>query len=274
MSNPVSKVIIAGNWKMYKTRSEGRQLAEEIKNSIGGQTGLPEIILIPPFTCLQDVGTCVKGSAIELGAQNMDYHDNGAYTGEISPIMLTDLGVKYVLIGHSERRQYFGETNASTNLRLKAALSHGLAPILCVGESLDEREAKLTDAVISRQVAAALADVDQKHLPSIYIAYEPVWAIGTGKNCQASEANRVAGMIRSTVAGLYPSAQSKKFNADSIPVLYGGSVKPSNIDEQLNESQINGALVGGASLRAEEFLALIQAGQKRLAQFSQAIARC
>jgi triosephosphate isomerase (TIM) len=268
VSKPVRKVVIAGNWKMNKTRKEGRHLAEQIKAAVSGQKDLPEIILIPPFTSLQEVGACIEASPIGLGAQNMDYHDSGAFTGEISPLMLVDLNAKYVLIGHSERRQYFGETNATVNLRLKAALAHGLYPILCVGETLDERESELTDRVVGRQVAAALADVDQKELAKLIVAYEPVWAIGTGKNCEAVEADRVSAVIRSTIARLYSPEQKggpvdlSKCGVDMLPVLYGGSVKPSNIEEQLKQPNVDGALVGGASLSAEDFLALVRAGQK------------
>lgn len=271
MSKPVRKVVIAGNWKMHKTRKEGRELAEKIKAAVSADKDLPEIILIPPFTGLQEIGSAIAGSPIALAAQNMDYHDSGAFTGEISPPMLVDLNAKYVLIGHSERRQHFGETNQTVNLKVKAALAHGLKPILCVGESLDERESELTDRVVGRQVAAALADVDQKHLESLIVAYEPVWAIGTGKNCEAAEADRVCGVIRSTIARLYMPREEQKGGAvdfsktgvDMLPVLYGGSVKANNIESQLKQENIDGALVGGASLIAEEFIAMIKSGQKR-----------
>ena len=275
MSKPVRKVVIAGNWKMNKTRKEGRALAERIKTIVSKPDGLPEIILIPPFTCLQEVHSCIEKSPISLGAQNMDCHDSGAYTGEISPLMLVDMNVKYVLVGHSERRQHFGETNQTVNLKLKAALAHGLHPILCVGESLDERESNLTDRVVGRQVAAALADVEHKHLANLIVAYEPVWAIGTGKNCEPGEAERVAALIRSTIARLYVQAEQKggqvdlsKVGVDLLPVLYGGSVKANNIEAQLNQENIDGALVGGASLDGEEFIAIIEAGRKRLKERS------
>lgn len=276
MSKPVSKVVIAGNWKMNKTRKEGRALADAVKAAVSGLSDLPEIILTPSFTCLQDVGSAIKGSPVSLAAQNMDYRDSGAYTGEISPVMLVDLDVKYVLIGHSERRQYFGETNATVNLRVKAALAHGLHPILCVGEALDERESDLTDPVIGRQVAAALADVDQSLLSKVIVAYEPVWAIGTGKNCEAGEANRVAALIRKTIERLYTkaeasSADTSKFNVDTMPVLYGGSVKSSNIDEMFKQEQIDGALIGGASLQSEEFVSMVMSGRKAMqTRFSKA----
>jgi triosephosphate isomerase (TIM) len=271
VSNAGRKVIIAGNWKMNKLRKEALALAEQVKDFVKDAKDLPETILIPPFTSLESVSACVAGSKVDLGAQNMDYRDSGAFTGEISPSMLVDLGVKYILIGHSERRQFFGETNSTANLRLKAALAHGLKPILCVGEQLDERENNLTDPVVSRQVAAALAEIEESKLGSLTIAYEPVWAIGTGKTCDSVEANRVAALIRSTIAKLYATGDRKLGNqkeakelAQSIPVLYGGSVKPSTIEEQLAQPEIDGALVGGASLKAEEFIALIKGAQKRV----------
>jgi triosephosphate isomerase len=259
---------------MHKTRKEGRELAEKIKAAVSAEKDLPEIILIPTFTGLQEVGSSIASSPIALGAQNMYYHDSGAYTGEISPPMLVDLSVKYVLIGHSERRQHFGETNQTVNLKLKAALAHGLKPILCVGESLDERESNLTDRVVGRQVAAALADVEEKHVADLIVAYEPVWAIGTGKNCEPGEADRVSAVIRSTIARLYLPDQKggkvdlSKSGVDMLPVLYGGSVKANNIEAQLKQENIDGALVGGASLIAEEFIAMIKAGQKRLQERS------
>lgn len=278
MKNAGRKVIIAGNWKMNKLRKEALALAEQIKDFVKAEKDLPETILIPPYTSLECVANCISSTKIALGAQNMDYRDSGAFTGEISAPMLVDLGVKYVLIGHSERRQFFGETNITTNLRLKAALSDGLHPILCVGEQLDERENNLTDPVVSRQVAAALAEVDESKLGSLTIAYEPVWAIGTGKTCEAAEANRVAALIRSTLAKLYATGDRKAGNhkeaqelAQSIPVLYGGSVKPSTIDEQLAQPDIDGALVGGASLKAEEFIALIRGTQTRVRRVPSAV---
>jgi triosephosphate isomerase len=254
-------VIIAGNWKMHKTRSEAQALAQEIKAGLAGEANLPEVVLCPAFTSLDTVVEAVSGSKISVGAQNMDHRDAGAYTGEISPLMLTDLKVTHVVIGHSERRQYFGETNSSVNLKLKAALHHGLVPIVCVGESLDEREHNLTDSVISRQVAAALTDIDPAQLDTLVLAYEPVWAIGTGKVCQSVEANRVCQLIRNTVRNLY----NRRDVAPGLAVLYGGSVKPDNIVELLGQADIDGALVGGASLAAADFLALVRAGQKRVA---------
>jgi triosephosphate isomerase len=216
--------------------------------------------LCPTFTGLADVKDVVAGSPVAVGAQNMSDHDSGAYTGEISPLMLHDVGATYVIIGHSERRQYYAETNASVNLKLKAALHHKVIPIVCVGEALDERESNLTDAVVRRQIGAALADLTAADLAPLVVAYEPIWAIGTGKNCEAVEANRVCGLIRATINELYHGTNV----GDKVPVLYGGSVKPSTIEEQMQQPEIDGALVGGASLKAEEFLSIIKGGVKRV----------
>lgn len=261
MTDVTRPVIIAGNWKMHNTTAAARSLAQSVVAGIKDKQGLPVIVLCPAFLSLETVVGVVKGSPVLVGAQNMDYRESGAFTGEVSPPMLTDVGVSYVIIGHSERRQFFGETNQSVNLKLRAAIEHKLKPIVCVGETLDERESSLTDAVVSRQVAAALADVDVADMPLLAIAYEPVWAIGTGKVCEAEEANRVARLIRGTINNLY----GRKDLAESVPILYGGSVKPGNVDEQLAQSDIDGSLVGGASLKAEDFLALIESGRKRLA---------
>jgi triosephosphate isomerase len=199
----------------------------------------------------------------------MDHRVEGAFTGEVSPTMLTDLGVNYVIIGHSERRQLFGETNTGVNLKVKAALSHGLIPILCVGETLDERESRLTDSVVRRQVGAALADISIESAESLIVAYEPVWAIGTGKVCEAKEANRVCKLIRSTASDLYQSknkleGHSIEQQSSLLPILYGGSVKPDNIDELMAQEDVDGALVGGASLNALDFVSLIESARKRV----------
>jgi triosephosphate isomerase len=255
------KTIIAGNWKMNNTRKEAAALTEALVKGVQGKSGLPEIVLCPPFTSLPVVIDAAKGSSISVGAQNMEHRDSGAYTGEVSPLMLLELGVKYVILGHSERRQYFGETNQTVNLKLKAALKHGLLPIVCVGETLDERENNLTDSVVSRQVAAGLADLKEDELNNLVIAYEPVWAIGTGKVCESTEANRVIGLIRTTLAGLHAGSKL----GDQTPVLYGGSMNAKNAGELLEQPNIDGGLVGGASLKPEEFLPIIEAGQKRLA---------
>jgi triosephosphate isomerase len=264
MSSANRKTIIAGNWKMYKTRAEARELTKALVEAIKAEKSLPEIVLCPPFTSLSDVIETVKGSPVKVGAQNMEHHDHGAYTGEVSPVMLVDVGAKYVIIGHSERRQYFGESNSSVNLKLKAALHHHLLPIVCVGESLDEREAGLTDSVVRRQVAAALADLTGEQIAPLVIAYEPVWAIGTGKHCEAKEANRVAALIRATINELFHTKGEAKSLGESVPILYGGSVKPTTADEVLEQPEVDGALIGGASLKAEDFMPIVRAGGKRV----------
>lgn len=259
MSNSSRKTIIAGNWKMNNTRAEARKLAQSICEAVKSERGLPEIVLCPPFTSLSVVQEAIAESPIALGAQNMEHHDSGAYTGEVSPPMLVDVGAKYVIIGHSERRQYYGETNSGVNSKLKAALQHKLIPIVCVGESLDERDAGLTDSVVRRQVGAALADLSAEQIEPLIVAYEPIWAIGTGKTCESKEANRVAALIRATINDHYHNS-----SGDKVPVLYGGSVKASTADEQMEQPDIDGALVGGASLKVEEFVPIIKAGAKRI----------
>jgi triosephosphate isomerase len=223
--------------------------------------------LCPPFTSLQEVCQAVHGSHVRVGAQNMDYRPHGAFTGEVSPTMLTDLGVKYVILGHSERRHLFAETNTNVNLKLKSALEHKLVPIVCVGETLDERDSGLTDAVVRRQVGAALADIAETDIEPLIVAYEPVWAIGTGKVCESAEANRVCQLIRHTITDFYEGTHATKKDVhvgDTVPVLYGGSVKASNIDDLMLFEDIDGALVGGAALTAEDFVPLIMSAQKRI----------
>ncbi|MBX9939182.1 MAG: triose-phosphate isomerase [Candidatus Obscuribacterales bacterium] len=263
------KTIIAGNWKMHKNQAESKALITAVLEGVSQMKGetLPDIVLCPVFLSLPLAAETLKSlkekhgevlNTCYVGAQNMDYHESGAFTGEIAPGMLTDIGLTHVIIGHSERRQYFAETNASVNLKTRAALANKLVPIVCVGETLDEREAGLTDQVIRRQVASALEELDKDQVAKIVVAYEPVWAIGTGKNCESTEANRVCKMIRETINELYATNV-----ADAIPVLYGGSVKPSTIVEQMEQSDIDGALVGGASLKAEDFLPIIKGGAGR-----------
>lgn len=261
MSSTERKTIIAGNWKMHKTVAEARELASAVVNQVAKELkgeALPEIVLCPTYVCLPEVLSVVKDSPVKVGAQNMDYRDSGAFTGEIAPPMLKDLHVSYVVIGHSERRQFFGETDHSVNLKTKAALHHGLIPIVCVGESLAEREAGHADAVVTRQVTAALSDISQEDAAKLVVAYEPVWAIGTGKNCESAEANRVCKLARTAINDFYGSNVG-----DIVPVLYGGSVKPSTIEEQMKQPDIDGALVGGAALKAEEFVPIIKGGASR-----------
>ncbi len=270
MSEQARKTIIAGNWKMHKTRHKARELAEQIVAAFKhDHKNLPEIVLCPPFTSLHDVVQACHNSPVSVGAQTMEYRTSGAFTGEISPTMLTDVGATWVIIGHSERRQYYNETDKTVNLKLKAALEHRLLPIVCVGELLEEREKNETDAVIRRQVEAALVDVSESHLKPLVIAYEPVWAIGTGKTCESVEANRVAKFIREVISEIFSkgkgSADSKQLG-NLVPILYGGSVKPSTVDELMAQSDVDGALVGGAALASEDFIPLIQSAHKRIKQ--------
>jgi triosephosphate isomerase (TIM) len=238
----VRKVIIAGNWKMYKTQSEAAEFLMEFIPELDDTPESREVVLCVPFTDLTIVNKSLHGNRIRLGAQNVHWEECGAYTGEISAHMLTEMGVRYVIVGHSERRQYFGETDETVNLRLKAAQSSGLIPILCVGETKQQRDAGETERVIMTQLKEGLIGVDRQRL---VIAYEPIWAIGTGDTCEAKEANRTIGMIR---------AQSGNPN---LTIQYGGSVKPSNIDEVMAQPEIDGVLVGGASLTAVEFARIV-----------------
>lgn len=236
------KIIIAGNWKMFKTQAESLDFLKALLPKIADGNEEREVVLCTPFTDLGIMSKSLHGTRIRLGAQNIHWEDSGAFTGEISGEMLTEMGVRYVIVGHSERRQYFGETDETVNQRLKAAQRHGLIPILCVGESKAQRDAGETDAVISAQLEKDLVDIDQNRL---VIAYEPIWAIGTGDTCDATEANRVIGMIRS------------KLTNKNATIQYGGSVKPDNVDEIMAQPEIDGALVGGASLEADSFARLV-----------------
>jgi len=239
---PVRKIVIAGNWKMYKTQAEAMEFLQGLMPHLNEMADDREVVLCVPFTALVSLSQSLHGSLIRLGAQNVHWETSGAYTGEIAAPMLTELGVRYVIVGHSERRQYFGETDATVNLRLHAAQAAGLTPILCVGETKQQRDSSETESVILSQLEGALNEIDQTNL---VIAYEPIWAIGTGETCQSSEANRVIGLIRAQLT-----------NPD-VPIQYGGSVKPDNIDEIIQQPEIDGALVGGASLQADSFARII-----------------
>jgi len=234
----VRKIVIAGNWKMYKTRAESLEFLQGFMSCLTETPEEREVVLCVPFTSLAVLSKNLHGSRIRLGAQNVHWQESGAFTGEISGPMLSELGVRYVIVGHSERRQYFGETDETVNLRLKAAQKYDLIPILCVGETKQQRDAGETEAHIFSQLEKDLVGVDQQ---ALVIAYEPIWAIGTGDTCEAKEANRVIGLIR-----------SKLTNPD-VPIQYGGSVKPENIDEVMVMPEIDGVLVGGASLEARSF---------------------
>lgn len=242
--------IIAGNWKMNNTVDEAVNLIRDIKK--GEKNSDVEVVVCVPFTALWQVKKEIEGTSIKLGAQNMHWEDRGAFTGEISPLMLKEIGIDYVIIGHSERRQYFNETDETVNKKVKAALKYDIKPIICVGETLEEREKGMEKDVVKRQVEAALEDIDKKNIEDIVIAYEPIWAIGTGKTASNKDANDMISFIRQTVSDKYGENISQ-----SMRIQYGGSVKPNNIKELMAESDIDGALVGGASLKADDFLKLI-----------------
>jgi triosephosphate isomerase len=241
------KPVIAGNWKMFNTTSEAATLVNDLIPFVE-QYGDREIVVCPPFTALAAVKPCLAKTAIKLGAQNVHWEDKGAFTGEISPAMLKDAGCDYVILGHSERRQFFAETDENVNRKLKAVLKAGLIPIVCVGESLSEREAGITSTVVSRQIKIGLDGIDVESAKKIIIAYEPIWAIGTGRTASAADANAVCAFIRLTLTGMLGTPV-----ADAIRIQYGGSVKPDNVDELMGSSDIDGALVGGASLKAADF---------------------
>jgi len=242
--------IIAGNWKMFKTVPEAEAFFAEVKGKAERQ-GV-ESVICAPFTNLPALVKAAEGTTIAIGAQNMHFEDSGAFTGEISGPMLKDLGVKYVIIGHSERRAYFAETDETVNKKVHAAFKHGLTPIICVGEKLEEREAGKTKDVCKTQTEAALAGLTAEQVTQTVIAYEPIWAIGTGKSSTADDAEDVIAYIRGIVRGQFGEA------ADRIRIQYGGSVKPDNIREFLSRPNIDGALVGGASLEPASYIRLIE----------------
>lgn len=243
------KPIIAGNWKMHKTIAEALEFVNDVKDKVNNDN--VEAVICAPFTLLKDLKEATKGTNIKVGAQNMHFEEKGAFTGEISPLMLKELDMDYVVIGHSERRQYFNETNETVNKKVLKALEVGIDPILCVGETLEEREAGKTKDVCKVQVEKALENVSKEDLAKVVIAYEPVWAIGTGKTATSEDANDVIAYIREVVANLY------KELANEVRIQYGGSVKPSNVAEIMNQSDIDGALVGGASLEANDYVKLV-----------------
>ncbi|HPG39813.1 MAG TPA: triose-phosphate isomerase [bacterium] len=246
------KRIIAGNWKMNKTVVEAIQLAEEIKEKYNKFD--VDVVLCPPYPDLYAVHQVIKDTPVALGAQNVYWEDMGAFTGEVCAHMLKAVGCQFVIIGHSERRQFFNETDETVNKRVKKALSVGLTPIICVGEVLKERESGITDQVVEKQVRGALAGISKEEAATIVIAYEPVWAIGTGKVATPEQAQQVHKMIRTLLASMY----DKKF-ADSIRIQYGGSMKAENAKELLQQPDIDGGLIGGASLKADSFLGIVNA---------------
>ncbi|MGB3112597.1 MAG: triose-phosphate isomerase [Candidatus Omnitrophota bacterium] len=254
------KPIIAGNWKMNKDVNEAIVLVNDIKREVFSVENV-DIVVCPPFSDLGDVGEMLVESNIVLGAQNCYWQKEGAFTGEVSVGMLKSVGCRYVIIGHSERRQYFGETDQTVNKRLKAAIEGGLAPIMCVGETLAEREAGKTLDVVRTQVTEGLRDFDEEFLYLLVIAYEPVWAIGTGKTATPDQAQEVHAFIRGILKELF----SDSF-AESRCILYGGSIKPDNIEDVMREEDVDGGLVGGASLKAENFSDIVNKTSKLYAE--------
>ena len=257
MKKAVRKAIIAGNWKMNKTRPEAKELLEAIKPLVANAEGKVEVIACVPFTNLETAINATAGSNVKIGAENVHFEKSGAFTGEISADMLVELGVEYVVIGHSERRQYFGETDETVNKRTLAALKAGIKPIVCVGELKWERECNITEEVIARQIKLDLWSVTAEQVKNVVIAYEPVWAIGTGKTATADQAEEVCAFIRATIAKLYNQAA-----ADAVTIQYGGSMNDGNADELLSKTDVDGGLIGGASLVAEKFAAIVKAASK------------
>lgn len=248
------KQIIAGNWKMHTDLAEATILVEGIKAALAEGEVSREVVVCPPFTGLSTVADLIEDTDVRLGAQNMYFEPKGAFTGEVSPLMLTDVGCHYVILGHSERREYFSESDALINQKIKAAFQYDLIPILCVGESLVQREANETQSFIDSQLTAGLEGLTAEQVSQMVIAYEPIWAIGTGKTATAEQAGEVCTAIRAKVAALFDAA-----TAEALRIQYGGSVKGSNAKEILSQPDIDGALVGGASLKADDFMAIIKA---------------
>ena len=256
MNRRYRKTIIAGNWKMNKTLSETRAFAEELKPLLG-KPNWCEVVLCVPYVNIQAAVRLFKECRVSIGAENCHYESHGAYTGEVSPEMLKELGVKYVVIGHSERRQYYNETDFTVNKKVLAALEAGLHPIICVGESLEQRELGITMELIALQVKSALAGVPAEKVRKCVIAYEPIWAIGTGKTATAEQAAEVCTFIRTTVRHLYGARIAR-----SVTVQYGGSMKPANAAELLSQPDIDGGLIGGASLKAADFVEIVNAANQ------------
>ncbi|MEG1295873.1 MAG: triose-phosphate isomerase [Niameybacter sp.] len=240
----MSKKIVAGNWKMNMNQATAVELINSLKNEIN--TNEVDVVVCPPYVCLPAVLEAVKDTNIAVGAQNMHFEENGAYTGEIAPSMLVELGVKYVVIGHSERRQYFAETDETVNKKTLKAIEHNLVPVVCVGESLEEREQGVTIDLVRLQTKIALKDVTAEDAKKVVIAYEPIWAIGTGRTATSAQAEEVCAAIRQVVAEVYTQEV-----ADEVRVQYGGSVNGANANELFNMGNIDGGLVGGASLKPE-----------------------
>ncbi len=242
--------IVAGNWKMNTTPEQGVELVKAVLKGLGNSCSLVDYIVCPPYTHLSDVARITRGTSVKVGAQNCADEAKGAYTGEVSAEMITSLGVEYVILGHSERRQYYGETSTTLNKRMKQAYANSLVPIYCVGETLEERESgKLWD-VVKAQVEEVVFNLTEEEYKKLIIAYEPVWAIGTGKVATAEQAQEMHAFIRKTLAAKFGAF------ADKTPILYGGSVKPDNAKEIFAKADVDGGLIGGASLKAEDFLGI------------------
>ncbi len=256
MNRNLRKTVIAGNWKMNLAPSGARKLIEELKPLVSGMDGC-EIVVCVPFIDVPSVAEAVKGTNIKVGAQNVHFMKSGAYTGEISAGMLVEAGAEYVIVGHSERRQYFGETDETVNLRLTAALEAGLKPILCVGELLEQRDRGITAEIVSMQTKIAFQGIDAENVKNVIVAYEPVWAIGTGRTATSEQADEVCGIIRGVIADKYGAE-----TAEAVTIQYGGSMKPGNAAELLEKYNVDGGLIGGASLKATDFAAIIDAAQK------------
>ena len=250
------KKVIAGNWKMNKVSSEANQFIDEVVKQVTDSDQV-EAIVCAPFPYLASLVEKTKGSSVKISAQNMHFEDNGAFTGEVSPVMLKDIGVSHVVLGHSERREYFAETDETVNKKAHAAFAHGLTPIVCVGESLEQREANETMGHVETQVKKAIEGLSADQVAETIIAYEPIWAIGTGKTASNEQANEVCTHIRNVIKDIVSDEV-----AEQVVIQYGGSVNPDNISALLEQSDIDGGLVGGASLEPESFLKLVEAGSK------------
>lgn len=246
------KPIIAGNWKMHKTAGEAVAMVKELAGLVA-DVKETEVVICAPFTALAALQEAAKGTNVAIGAQNMHWEAKGAFTGEISADMLKDVGCKYVIVGHSERRQYFAETDETVNKKTKAALANGLLPIVCVGETLEERESGIMEKVVGTQVKEGLAGISAAEVASLVVAYEPVWAIGTGRTASSDDANAVCAFIRKTIAEVFGSDTAEK-----VRIQYGGSVKANNAAELMAKSDIDGALVGGAALEAAGFSQIVK----------------
>lgn len=246
-------ILIAGNWKMNLTVAEAMPLIDALKARTAEMQGV-DVAVCPPFTTISAVAGTLAGTPIGVGAQNVHWENSGAFTGELSAAMLKEAGASYVIIGHSERRQFFGETDSGVNMRLKASLAAGLIPIVCIGETLTERETGKTECVVRTQLEGALAGIAAADVAKTVVAYEPVWAIGTGRTATPQQAQEVHACLRALLTGMYDSG-----TADQVRILYGGSMKPGNAKELLAQPDIDGGLIGGASLKADDFLGIITA---------------